>query len=746
MAKKYADVIIDISHEKVDKVFQYRIPERLSDKLEIGMAVYVPFGKGNHMREGYVIDLTDRTQYPEEKIKEISGIVTDAVRARNRGIQLAWWMKNRYGSTMIAALKTVLPVKQTVRQAQTKLVSLMIPEDQAKEILRQARQKKQVGKVRLLEALLDGAQVSYTMLTSKLAVSPQTIQSLCRQCVIRIEVCETYRNPIRFEKMLSDAAQLTPPQQQIVDDFLADYDRGEARPALLHGITGSGKTEVYMQLISGMLDRGKETIVLIPEIALTYQTVLRFYKRFGDIVSLVNSRLSQGEKYDQFRRAEKGEVKIMIGPRTALFTPFQNLGLIIIDEEHESSYQSDQTPRYHARETAVYLAGLCGARVLMGSATPSMEAAYRAQQGIYKKYTLSERIGQSRLPAVHIADLRKELLQGNTSIFSRRLLAAMQERLEKKEQIMLFLNRRGVAGFVSCRACGYVAKCPHCDVSLSEHRNGLVCHYCGYSQRKLGSCPSCGSKYIYGFKAGTQQVEDKVKELFPQARILRMDADTTRKKDDHEKILAAFANEEADILIGTQMIVKGHDFAKVTLVGVLAADLSLFSADYRSAERTFQLLVQAVGRAGRGDLPGEAVIQTYQPEHYAILSAASQDYESFYREEIAYRQLMDYPPVWHMLGVLLLSAREELADEFADRFARLLAQYLEERVQAGIPYGKMIGPAPDAISKINDVYRRVIYIKCEQEEILAGCKDLLEEYSRRHQDEMKYISVYFDVE
>ncbi len=746
MEKRYADVIIDISHEKVDRVFQYRIPERLLDRLQVGMTVCVPFGKGNHIREGYVIDVTDAPQYPEDKIKEISGIVADAVKAKNRSLQLAWWMKNHYGSTMITALKTVLPVKQAVKQVQTRIVSLIVPKDQALEILRQAKQKQQVGKVRLLEALIDGAEVSYTMLTTKLAVSPQTIQSMCRQCVIRMETYESYRNPIRFAQMERVTATLTPAQQQIASDFLADYDNGNLQPALLHGITGSGKTEVYMELIEGMLERGKETIVLIPEIALTYQTVLRFYRRFGDIVSVVNSRLSQGEKYDQFRRAENGEVKIMIGPRTALFTPFENLGLIIIDEEHENSYQSDQMPRYHARETAVYLAGLCKARVLMGSATPSIEAYYRAEQGIYKKYMLTERIGESRLPDVEVLDLRDELRQGNMSIFSRKLLAAMQDRLEKKEQIMLFLNRRGLAGFISCRACGQVIKCPHCDVSLSEHRNGLVCHYCGYRQVRPQKCPSCGSKYISGFKAGTQQVEDSVKKLFPRARVLRMDADTTKKKDDHEKILAAFANEEADILIGTQMIVKGHDFAKVTLVGVLAADLSLFSADFRSAERTFQLLVQAIGRAGRGEIPGEAIIQTYQPEHYALRFACSQDYESFYQEEIAYRQIMDYPPAWHMLGVLLLSPKEALADASAQHFADCLLQYLNENAQGAIAAGKLIGPAPDVISKINDVHRRVIYVKCEREEILTGCKDLLETYCRLHQDEMKDVSVYYNVE
>lgn len=745
MEKKYADIIIDISHEKVDKTFQYIVPQRLREKLEIGMAVHVPFGRGNHIREGYVLDLTDTPQYSPQRLKEIADIMPDAVRAQSRSIRLASWMKNRYGSTMIAAMKTVLPVKQSVKGVQTRMVSLMIPRDQALELVCQAQRKKQVGKVRLLEALLDGAKVSYTMLTTKLAISPQTIRSMCEQCVIRMETFESYRNPIQFEAGVRCALQPNAEQQKIVDDFLADYDRGNLQPALLHGITGSGKTEVYMQLIQGMLDRGKESIVLIPEIALTYQTVLRFYMRFGDIVSLVNSRLSQGEKYDQFRRAQKGEVKIMIGPRSALFTPFQNPGLIIIDEEHETSYKSDQMPKYHARETAVFLAGMCGARVFMGSATPSLDAFYMAEQGVYKKYTLTERIRGNGLPAVHIVDLREELKEGNTSIFSRRLREAMEDRLARRQQIMLFLNRRGIAGFISCRACGHVVKCPHCDVSLSEHRSRLVCHYCGYQRAKLKNCPVCGSPYIYGFKAGTQQVEDKVREMFPAARVLRMDADTTKRKDSHEKILAAFANEEADILIGTQMIVKGHDFKNVTLVGVLAADMSLFSSDYRAAERTFQLLVQAVGRAGRGSAEGEAVIQTYQPQHYALQRAAQQDYEGFYREEIAYRALLDYPPVWHMLGILLLSRQEAQADFFADRYAQLIREYFQTQC-CDETQVRLIGPAPDAIGKINDVYRRILYVKCVRESMLADCRRMLEEYAAAHEDEMKNISVFFDVE
>lgn len=523
MRNQYANIIIDISHEKVDRTFQYIIPKVLEDKIAVGMTVQIPFGKGNHIREGYVMEITDEAQYAPEKLKEIKAIVTDAVKVEARSIQLAWWMKKRYGSTMIAAMKTVLPVKQTMKTVVTKMVRLAVPRDQAMALKCEAERKKQVGKVRLLEALMEeNVQVSYTMLTTKLAVSAQTIRSMKEQCIIHVDTYETYRNPIHFEVENDQKAKLTKEQQEIVDDFLNGYDKGDRRCALLHGVTGSGKTEVYMQIIEGMLLKGKETIVLIPEIALTYQTVLRFYKRFGDIVSVVNSKLSQGEKYDQFERAKKGEVKIMIGPRTALFTPFQNLGLIVIDEEHEGSYKSEQMPRYRAQETAIELARLSDARVLLGSATPSIDSYYKAEKGLYQKYVLKNRIGESELPNTEIIDLRQELRNGNKSIVSARLREAMQDRLEKGEQIMLFLNRRGVAGFVSCRACGHVVKCPHCDVSLSEHRTKMVCHYCGYESPKYQTCPSCGSKYILGFKAGTQQVEDGVRQMFPKARILRL--------------------------------------------------------------------------------------------------------------------------------------------------------------------------------------------------------------------------------
>ncbi len=741
MNKKFADVIIDISHEKVDRPFQYKIPDRLKEELEIGMCVRIPFGKGNRMRMGYVVDITDIPDYPEDKIKEIEQIVKENLPMEARSIELAGWMKRRYGGTMIQALMTVLPVKQEMKPVLQREVTLVASHDEACSHLAQAQARRQVGKVRLLEALLSGATVSYSMLTGKLSVSPQTIKSLESQGILRIDTFQEYRNPIRFAGEVMEKKTLTTAQQEIVDDFLADYDAKIKNPALLHGVTGSGKTEVYMELIEGMLARGKQAIVLIPEIALTYQTVSRFYQRFGDVVSVMNSRLSAGEKYDQFQRAKEGKVKVMIGPRSALFTPFENLGLIVIDEEHEPVYKSDSMPKYHAREVAIRLAEMTGACVMMGSATPSLEANYKACSGEYRKYMLKDRIGAAQLPRVEIVDMLQELREKNVSMFSRRLQEEMNAVLARGEQMMLFLNRRGVSGLMSCRACGYVYKCPHCDVALSEHRDRMVCHYCGYEEAKvtkMTKCRECGAPYVRGFKAGTEEVETQLASMYPQARILRMDADTTRQKGDYEKILAAFSAGEADILLGTQMIVKGHDFKNVTLVGVLMADISMYAADYRAGERTFQLLSQAAGRAGRGEKPGTAVIQTYKPDHYCLQHCVTQDYDAFYEEEMAYRMLMDYPPAYHMLAVMLAGEQEE-------RIARC-ADVLAQELRKSDPKMRIIGPAPASIGKINDKYRQVIYIKHAETDQLIRLKDHAEHIIKANEDMLAGILTQFDLD
>ena len=715
----YADIIVDITHEKLDKIFQYRIPKEMEGRLQTGMEVLIPFGRANRETKGYVIGFSEKCNYDPEKIKEITQISQNHIAIEAKLVALAAWMKEHYGGTMIQALKTVLPIKQQEKQKEQRSIRLLLDRREAKERLSYFLSKNQTARARVVAALLDRPILPYEYVTRQLKVTAAGLRAMEEQRILQIEAEVVYRNPVTAKRTKQQSFCYTEAQQSAIHTFCEEYRRGKRGTYLVYGVTGSGKTEVYMEMIEHVIAEGKQAIVLIPEIALTYQTVMRFYQRFGDRVSIINSRLSKGERYDQMLRAKRGEINVMIGPRSALFTPFERLGLIIIDEEHEGTYKSEQTPRYHARETAIARAAMEGASVVLGSATPSMEAFYKAVTGEFRLLRLPERAKQRAMAHVTVADMRKELEKGNRSIFSDALRSLMEDRLKKKEQIMLFLNRRGYAGFISCRSCGHVVKCPHCDVSLSSHRNGkLVCHYCGYEQPMVTSCPECGSSHVGGFRAGTQQIEELLLREFPQAKVLRMDMDTTKQKDGHEKILAAFSSGEADILVGTQMIVKGHDFGNVTLVGVLAADLSLYADDYRAGERTFQLLTQAAGRAGRGEKAGEVVIQTYSPEHYSIVAAAKQDYEQFFQEEMTYRALMGYPPASQLMAVLVSCKEEELL-ETACHYLKAYAETCCKKCERAGTSVQLIGPASPYVGKVRDTYRRVIYLKSEQEAVLV---------------------------
>ena len=745
----YANVIVDISHEKLDKTFQYSIPDELLCDIRPGVCVDIPFG--SRTITGYVIEVTDEPEYDPTKTKPLIGIKANSVAVEAKLIALAAWIRRNYGSTMNQALKTVIPVKRQAKEQVSRSIALKIDKVRARAQLALCEAKKQKAKARLFRALIDaddGASLEYSFVTGKLSVSAATIRALEQSGFIEVITQNGYRNPVEHMSVDTYDKVLNAAQQSVVDAIQGDIASGVRNTNLLKGVTGSGKTEVYMELIAHCIQSGRQAIVLIPEIALTYQTVMRFFSRFGNRVSIINSRLSNGERYDQFERAKNGDIDIMIGPRSALFTPFSNLGLIIIDEEHENSYKSESVPRYHAREVAIEYARMSDAIVVLGSATPSVDSFYKAKTGVYRLLELDTRVDDRPLPKCEIVDLRQELREGNRSILSTRLQELMEERLLNGQQTMLFLNRRGKSAFMSCRACGFVVKCPHCDVSLSEHSGGvMVCHYCGYRQPVPKVCPSCGSKYISGFKAGTQKIEAMVAKRFPQARILRMDYDTTRAKDSYEKILQAFSNHEADILIGTQMIVKGHDFSNVTLVGVLAADMSLHVNDFHAAERTFALLTQAAGRAGRGKLPGNVVIQTYDPDHYAIQTAKEQDYEAFYDKEIEYRRLMNYPPVWNMLLIHVTSADESECGSVAQRVHDIAAQMISHIEKSQSPDDRhqiqLIGPADATIAKVNDIYRKVIYMKTSDYAALISVKDGIEQ-AVKADTAMKNANISFD--
>lgn len=729
----YAGVIVDISHEKLDKIFQYSVPEDIASVISIGNKVNIPFGAGH--RTGYVVNLSNTPEIAPDKIRPLDGIVKSSTTIDERMIKLAYWMKTNYGSTINQALKTVIPVKEKVKQVNNRTVRLLISPREALSMSEEYRTSKR-KQSEILKFLSDNPVCDYRKVTQQMGQVRQSLTALSDAGLIEIDTQRVFRNELEAAEDFRNVTSLNQEQQVVCDGIIKDYDNNDMTPCLIKGVTGSGKTEVYMEIIQHVLSKGREVIVLIPEISLTYQTIMRFYAKFGNVVSVINSRLSKGEKYDRFELAAQGRIKIMVGPRSALFTPFNNLGAVIIDEEHESAYQSETIPRYHARETAIELARMTGAKVIMGSATPSLETFNRCKSGIYKLYRLDNRAGNATIPDVDVVDLRDEMKKGNRTMFSTKLKSLMQEKLDAGEQIMLFLNRRGYQGFINCRECGNVIQCPHCDVSLTLHgRNRLVCHYCGYETVFNHICPRCGSKYIGAFKAGTEKVEEETRKIFPHASVLRMDLDTTSGKEGHRNILEKFASHEADILIGTQMIVKGHDFADVTLVGILLADMSLHCSDYRAAEITFDLLTQAAGRAGRGDRKGNVVIQTYDPEHYSIVHAAGQDYDAFYDEEMGYRELMGYPPSNHMMAVRISCADADLATKLSDELYKLTS--VDDKVN-------IIGPADAAVYKINDIYNRVIYYKCRDYALLIQIKDIIENYLKCNVPCYKECHVVFD--
>lgn len=668
---------------------------------------------GIRTKSVWYAELTGQTAELSEKEQQMADVLIEQGGAVPlRELEQIFGNRTEYTLRCLQEKKVVRLHQKTTRSTYKKekrYVSLTENEElliAAKE--KAEKDKRLAGQLRVLSAISQGESLSVEELKEKAAVTDSPIHTLLQKGVLVEQRRQEKRDVFQLEDYTpTQPFYPTSEQAQALTLLREEEQKAQKRPVLLHGVTGSGKTEIYMQLIEHVIMEGKQAIVLVPEISLTPQIMERFISRFGKRVSVTHSRLSLGERLDQWRKARDGEISIIIGPRSALFMPFSNLGVIVMDECHESSYISDVTPKYHTREVARKLSELTGALLVMGSATPDIDSYHRAVTGEFLLLQLKERTKGSRLPEVFVTDMRKELEDGNRSAFGLPLQQAIRENLEKGQQTMLFLNRRGYSTFVSCRKCGEALTCPSCNVSYTYHASdkALVCHYCGKEVPVPKTCPSCGSHYIRYFGTGTQKIEEETRRLFPEASVLRMDADTTTGKNGHARILELFGKGKADILIGTQMIAKGHDFPNVTLVGILAADLSLNLGTYQAAETCFQLITQAAGRAGRGELAGRVFIQTYQPENHAIRMAAAQDYEGFYQEEILLRQAMDYPPFSHIFSVLITGEMEQEVILAAQRLGAYMNHYAE---RAGCT---VVGPAPAPLPKFRGEFRWQIFAK-----------------------------------
>ena len=653
----YANVIVDLSAEAVDRLFTYAVPGGMA--LEPGQQVEVPFGP--RRLEGFVVSLTDKCQLPPEKVKNVIRVVRDYPSILPELMELAEWMHVRYLCNLVDALRLMIPAEMRggrIGERTKRYAHLVLSGDALEAFcLTLGRAPKQLMLVNRLR--------SGDLETANLPEGPSALKALVEKGAVEIRTGEVRRTPQALRNVVKTVdPELMPGQKRAVDTLVKALE-GNGGRFLLHGVTGSGKTEVYIRIIRRALELGKTAIVLVPEIALTPQMVSWLHGRFGADAAVLHSSLSAGERYDEWRRIRTGKARVVIGARSAIFAPIENIGVIVVDEEHENTYQSDNRPRYDAREVAWQRAIKNNAVLLLGSATPSISTYMRVMHGVRPENRLElielrERVKGRPLPEVDVVDMRGEFEKGNHSIFSGRLTALLGECLEKGKQAMLFINRRGHSTFVSCRACGYVVKCDQCDVSMTFHQteNTLRCHYCGKTLAPPKKCPNCQSGYIKYFGAGTQKVQEEVKRLFPNARVARMDVDTTREKDAHARILERFRTGETNVLVGTQMIAKGLDFPNVTLVGVVAADMTLNLPDYRSIERTFQLITQVAGRAGRADDPGRVVVQTYDPEHYGIKLAAAQDYRAFYTRESAYRRAALYPP-FTVIARIIFSGKDE---------------------------------------------------------------------------------------
>lgn len=689
-----AKVLVEINNINVDKTFDYIVPFEYIEKIKIGMRVKVPFA--SRELEGFVLDLVNNADDNYE-LKEIISIVDTEPILNNELLHLGQFMSKKYFSTLISCYQTMLP-KALKAQNKTTINKKMI---KYVELCSNSFPKLKPNQEKIVEYLRINGKVKKEEV-NKISVSG--VNTLIKNGIIIESLIEEYRLVTKDINKEKETFKLTVEQQEAKNKILSQT---QSSVFLLHGVTGSGKTVVYMEIVEEMLNRGKDSIFLVPEISLTPQMVYHFKSRFGDEVAVLHSRLSEGEKYDEYRKIVEGKVHIVVGARSAVFAPFKNLGAIIIDEEHTTSYKQDNNPKYSAIEIAIERAKNNNAIVILGSATPSLETYARSIKGLYTLVELKHRVNTNNLPLVEIVDMSKEKHRG--SIFSSRLITEVNKRLEEHEQIILLLNRRGYSSFITCSNCGYTAKCPYCDITLTYHKtsNTLRCHYCGYADKMNDICPSCGEKAIKTLGTGTEKVEEEIKKVF-NARVVRMDLDTTSRKGSHEKIITAFKNHEYDILLGTQMIAKGLDFSNVTLVGVINADTSLMIPNYRSNEYTFQLLMQTAGRSGRGEKNGSVIIQTFNPEHYAITLASKHDYIDFFKQEMEVRRKLSYPPYYYLIYIKVIGKDYNKISIESNKIASILTRELKN--------SKILGPTTCSVFKLNGLFRFGIIIKYKKEE------------------------------
>ncbi|MGM0835617.1 MAG: primosomal protein N' [Bacillota bacterium] len=794
----YASVIVDVPAKQTDRAFDYEVPEKWDGFIQPGMRVVVPFGP--RQIQGFVVGLKETTSVkktrPISNLIDISPILTEEL------LQLAEWLRDHTLCFTISAFQAMLPaalkakyekwiiVKDRIKlpphlelffdlsnrarfedfegTGHYRLIKQLIDDEvlevyyevkdklskktvkaivltATKEELKEAKNKvstRAQAQHRLLDFFLETGQkkIEKKQLLEDLQIGTSAVGALVKLDILQEVDDERYRDPYANREFAkSEPLALTSQQQQAISPILSSIESVEHEGYVMFGVTGSGKTEVYMQAVDAVLKKGKEAIVLVPEISLTPQMVNRFKSRFGSDVAVMHSGLGMGEKYDEWRKIHRKEVKVVVGARSAIFAPFENVGIIIIDEEHETSYKQEDTPRYHARDIAMERGRYHQCPVVLGSATPTLETFARASKGVYQLLTMDKRMSEQGMPTVEIVDMREELREGNRSMFSRDLLEKLQIRLERGEQSVLFLNKRGYSSFVMCRDCGYVVECPHCDISLTYHRinNQLKCHYCGYEEQVHSTCPSCESDHFRFFGTGTQKVEEELTKLLPSARVIRMDVDTTSRKGSHEKLLQQFGDRKADILLGTQMIAKGLDFPQVTLVGVLTADTMLNIPDFRSSEKTFQLLTQVSGRAGRHLLPGEVVIQTYSPEHYSVELASTHDYLGFYQKEMLLRKNHQYPPFYYLALVTVTNQELTKVVTVTER----ITSYLEGQLSRE---AVILGPVSSPIARIKDRYRYQCIIKYKREPNLHhALKSVVEKY--QSQMDQEKLAIHIDL-